>query len=1128
MKKQTKTCRICFIVSMLVLWGIFCFPRFGWTVSILSEDFEGGSLPSGWTAYAAGNWVVQNIENYTEGSGYCIQNMGPIVSADTLQLPVTDFSNHSSVYLSFSTYFYQMGANKTIGIEVSTDGGSSWMPTEWEQSGSSYMGTEAVELSSWLAGQSTGTVRFVFADNDGVPDSGSIWQIDDVSLEAAAAPGNTISGIVWDGTQGIQGAVVEAYNWENPEGMNYFSAEIDASGNYSLQVYDGDWEVGIILPNATWITPQPQTVTLGGAIISLEVSFLLNQSPDGFVSGQILSTAGTAITSAQSPNYGVYIDAVNIENGYWYSANPDNQGNYSIPLMSGIYDIFVWVDPGIYPDYTAPIINEPVSLTLGTVSRNIQLLSENCKIAGSVKVSETGIPGVFVDIWNEYGDWRYEITDQNGYFEVPVYPGTWYVSPFTWGTDTVMFTGQPKEVTVASGQTLTADFNMTQASQPIKGIIKSESGAVLTTLAAWVYAREEGSPNPIAETWVENGEFSLNVPPGDYKVGLYLWPDSGYSFDPFSDEQSITQARSKRIAAETSTTAGAAILELSGQEKSLAPPSGKDKRSGEQIVFTLKSNTKKIQGFFKNSDGTAAITGISGYVFADRVLQSGETGISSLVWYMAEINSQTGGFEIPVSAGTWALSYCLFSVPDNFPYRELTEPIIVTVAEADQTKTQDIELPPLGSGQLCGTVYYPDGTTPAPNVIVWLRSSEVDIKDRNFMEYQTRSDETGKFCFSLPSDISQSLAVGMAVKPMDWTKPGRAVSRASGGSSQRISWPRKKRTGDLELTLRETNMEIKGRVLRPGGTEAAAGAFVYAYSADGQKSDAIANADGSFTLEAARAESSRGNIWRIGTISRNQDGKYSRTKEILCNTSSDTAQSVFAVGDMVLGSGKIMMDSVTHTFLPNKGWSHTLADGTGIQIPDGAIPADAGKEVKISVEPLVRDLPNTTEDRVVGYGYGITLREKENGREIVKKFSKNVTIILRYTDELLTELGIREADLRPAYFLNASRSWKPLKNFTIDREANKISFRTDHFSTWALVARNSFLEPGNVNGSNETDDGVTLSDVTLSDAILSLQICTGTAIPEGVQIFREAAVNGDSKIGPEEAVYILQKVANLR
>jgi len=454
------------------------------------------------------------------------------------------------------------------------------------------------------------------------------------------------------------------------------------------------------------------------------------------------------------------------------------------------------------------------------------------------------------------------------------------------------------------------------------------------------------------------------------------------------------------------------------------------------------------------------------------------------------------------------------------------------VAEADQTTTQDIELPPLGSSLLCGTVYYPDGTTPAPNVIVWLRSSELDIKDGNFMEYQTPSDKDGKFCFSLPSDISQSLSVGMAVKPMDVPGVGRAPGRASGGSSQRISWPRKKRADDLKLTLRETKIEIKGRVMRPGGTEAAAGAFVYAYSADGQKTDTIADANGSFTLEAAPAEPGRGNIWRVGAISRNQDGKYSRTKEILCNT-SDTAQFVFAVGDMVfvfavgdmvLGSGKIMMDSVTHTFLPEKGWNHTLADGTGIQIPDGAIPVDKDvQQVKISVEPLVRDLPNTAEDRVVGYGYGITLRGKENGREIVKKFSKNVTIILRYTDELLTELGIREADLRPAYFLNASRSWKPLKNFTIDTVANKISFRTDHFSTWALVARNGFPEPGNVNGSSETGGGV-----TLADAMLSLQICAGVTLANDVKIYREADVNGDLKIGQEEAVYILQKVANPR
>jgi len=62
--------------------------------------------------------------------------------------------------------------------------------------------------------------------------------------------------------------------------------------------------------------------------------------------------------------------------------------------------------------------------------------------------------------------------------------------------------------------------------------------------------------------------------------------------------------------------------------------------------------------------------------------------------------------------------------------------------------------------------------------------------------------------------------------------------------------------------------------------------------------------------------------------------------------------------------------------------------------------------------------------------------------------------------------------------------------------------------------------------------GITRGDVdgngsvTLEDVILVLQICSG--IPVEPPIHKDADVNGDSKIGLEEAVYILQKLSELR
>jgi len=57
-------------------------------------------------------------------------------------------------------------------------------------------------------------------------------------------------------------------------------------------------------------------------------------------------------------------------------------------------------------------------------------------------------------------------------------------------------------------------------------------------------------------------------------------------------------------------------------------------------------------------------------------------------------------------------------------------------------------------------------------------------------------------------------------------------------------------------------------------------------------------------------------------------------------------------------------------------------------------------------------------------------------------------------------------------------------------------------------------KPGDFNRDGNTD---------LADAIIALQICTG--IKPTVSINKTAEVNGDARIGVEDAIYILQQIA---
>ncbi len=72
----------------------------------------------------------------------------------------------------------------------------------------------------------------------------------------------------------------------------------------------------------------------------------------------------------------------------------------------------------------------------------------------------------------------------------------------------------------------------------------------------------------------------------------------------------------------------------------------------------------------------------------------------------------------------------------------------------------------------------------------------------------------------------------------------------------------------------------------------------------------------------------------------------------------------------------------------------------------------------------------------------------------------------------------------------------------------------DDIKGWTTKSGDSL--PGDINGDKASD---------LSDAILSLKILSGIVIDD---IYPDADVNYDKKIGIEETVYILQKISDIR
>lgn len=152
--------------------------------TILSEDFQGGTMPAGWSqttlasdggwkfgdAAAHQSWKVYFQVSYPIGANkfaftnddkcYCNK------SADRLILPAMNWSSYSKVYISFDAWYFPVVKNNTYAtLEISLDNGatwqqvfevSSWMDPLWVN--------QNVDLSTW-AGQSNVRLSFKYNDN---------------------------------------------------------------------------------------------------------------------------------------------------------------------------------------------------------------------------------------------------------------------------------------------------------------------------------------------------------------------------------------------------------------------------------------------------------------------------------------------------------------------------------------------------------------------------------------------------------------------------------------------------------------------------------------------------------------------------------------------------------------------------------------------------------------------------------------------------------------------------------------------------------------------------------------------------------------------------------------------------
>jgi hypothetical protein len=182
--------------------------------AVLSEGFDGGVLPAGWTLDTQGGngWTIESggdpcgqfDGNRTGGSGpYALLNSNcPGFQFDDASLvtPSVDLTGVSNAEIQWANDFINSGVFSVADVDVSIDGGTNWVNVWHSDQTVSGPGTVIADMS-FAAGHANVKARFHY-----VGFFGWWWQVDDVKIgpfSCAVVTGGLLVGKVSDLNTGI-------------------------------------------------------------------------------------------------------------------------------------------------------------------------------------------------------------------------------------------------------------------------------------------------------------------------------------------------------------------------------------------------------------------------------------------------------------------------------------------------------------------------------------------------------------------------------------------------------------------------------------------------------------------------------------------------------------------------------------------------------------------------------------------------------------------------------------------------------------------------------------------------------------------------------------------------------------
>lgn len=879
-------------------------------------------------------------------------------------------------------------------------------------------GTYKLEFSSWgLPDGYFAPAPQTIAVTGGVPNTPLT-----VNLQAAT---KTISGNITmkeNSTANIAAGtpVTDAYVYAYQSGESYGWAQdtVDSSGNFSLTVTGGTWNVYIY--QQSW----PATWAYTGE--NMIVEFAKNDTPetstldiqvvpyDAHITGTITYPDGTPVGANAVYIYGY-------GSNVYSSAYTDANGAFDLSTTAGSFDIYLYFYNGTnnysVPTVATQSVKSGETKSLGTIA----LVEKSSHIEGGITIRNTGdaVPNQYVYAYKQDGGWdsAYATTDSAGHYNLLVGPGDWTVYTYTWDVTTasgqkVIFSGGPVTVTVDDNETVSGqDFIFDIADATVVFTAKDTDGTELTSEHGWVSVTDSAGDYGYWGTgcYVNRGNCQLPLSSGvAYTVNYYSYNNWGWAG---VDDTSYTYS-------------GLLLDDVASTSMALT----KDTTHAATLVMGVNDVT--VTGQFLNQEGIAEA--ISGEVFA----HSNAGG-----WAYAYVNNESS-YTLQLSAGTWNLSYWTWG---NWSwYGDNTNSLsTITVASGD-TKTVNFSMLD-NDATISGTVVDPNGDAITSPTFVkastsYGTSDTATETTYGLVEQTTYTDDGGNFSMDVPSGtyfLTASSAEYLNPQPAEVT-----ADTAGGATGLVLKFLASDATitGVVSDGVGITINNIRTLAVGDG----VADAFVYAFSTNGADVNVRSDSAGAFSLPVTNGET-----WYIGAIYQSGNiAQYSEQSRVLLS-SETTSQN------LSLSSSLTLPDPVTVQFDPNEPVVTTLSNGVVINIPANAITAENIAQVTLVVTP-VAEIAHEAGVAPVSIGYELNFTDGNNSP--ITQFASAITITLPYSESDLTDAGITEDDLSVGYYADAADAWQNVDGgVVIDTENNEFTVSVDHASKFAILSSKSIL-----------------------------------------------------------------------